>query len=189
MGQDCLWDGEEQHREWTAQLICSSFMSGTRLPLGQRGAIQRIDCTADLLLHSLWDKTASGTGRSKMLVILTLLSKKTLKKILNKGWIMAQYLIHVSTCLYVGPLGQEELDHQKGAPRCSRGSLVPEWRKEQISCAVYPLFCSSLLERQSRPIMKGGANQLWSPISMLLLTFPEAVLSHTEARRISFTRS
>ena len=42
---------------------------------------------------------------------------------LNKGLSMAQYLIHCS--IYVGPLGQEELDHQNGVPPCSRGSLVP----------------------------------------------------------------
>ena len=37
----------------------------TRLPLGQRGARQRIDCTANLLLTFVWDETASGTARSK----------------------------------------------------------------------------------------------------------------------------
>ena len=37
MGRDCLWDSEEQHRKSTAQLICSLFLYGTRLPLGQRG--------------------------------------------------------------------------------------------------------------------------------------------------------
>ena len=71
MGRDCLWDIEEQHREWTAQLICSSLLYGTRLPLGQRGATQRIDCTADLLLNSIWDKTASGTARSSKLMLWT----------------------------------------------------------------------------------------------------------------------
>ena len=46
---------------------------------------------------------------------------------LDKGWSMAHYLIHhCSTCLYVGPLGQEELDYQTSAPLCSRDSLVPE---------------------------------------------------------------
>ena len=37
MGRDCLGVSEEQHRKWTAQLICSSFLFGTRLPLGQWG--------------------------------------------------------------------------------------------------------------------------------------------------------
>ena len=74
MGWDCLWDSQEQHREWTEQLICSLFIYGTRLPIGQQGATQRINGTADLLLPWLWDETSSGTGRSTMLVILTLLS-------------------------------------------------------------------------------------------------------------------
>ena len=71
MGRDCLWDSEEQHREWNGQMICSSPLYGTRLPLGQRGATQRIDCTADLLLNSIWDKTASGTARSSKLMLWT----------------------------------------------------------------------------------------------------------------------
>ena len=71
MGRDCLWDSEEQHREWTGQVICSSPLYGTRLPLGQRGATQRTDCTADLLLDSIWDKTASGTARSSKLMLWT----------------------------------------------------------------------------------------------------------------------
>ena len=53
MGRDCLWDSEEQHRKWTAQLICSLFLCGTRLPLGQRGATQGMECNVyffDLLL-------------------------------------------------------------------------------------------------------------------------------------------
>ena len=45
---------------------------------------------------------------------------------LNKELSMAQYLIHCSTCISAGPLGQEELYNQNGAPCCSRGSLVPE---------------------------------------------------------------
>ena len=113
MGQDCLWDSEKQHREWTEQLICSLFMYGMRLLLGVQRATQRIYCTADLLLVYVWNKTVSETRRSTMLVILTL-------------WSVAQYLINFSTCLYAGPLGQDKLDHQKGAPRSSRGSLVPE---------------------------------------------------------------
>ena len=37
-GRDCLWDSEEEDWEWTVQLICSSLLYGTRLPLGQQGA-------------------------------------------------------------------------------------------------------------------------------------------------------
>ena len=40
MGQDYPWDSEEQHRKWTAQLICSSFF--------------------------VFDETASGTVRSNI---------------------------------------------------------------------------------------------------------------------------
>ena len=95
IGQHCLWDSEEQEWEWTAQLICSSFLYGTRLPLGQRGAKQR----KDIPFHSL--------------------------------------------------------------------------------------SCSSLSQRQSRPIQKWGADQLYSPFSVMLLAVPEAVLSHTKVWRIS----
>ena len=40
-----------------------------------RDAYGWIDCTADLLLPSLWDKTAFATVRSTMLEITTLLSQ------------------------------------------------------------------------------------------------------------------
>ena len=63
-GKDCLWDREEQHRGKTAQVICSSLLYGTRLPLGQRGATQRIDCVSRSAPPSLWYETAYGTGRS-----------------------------------------------------------------------------------------------------------------------------
>ena len=33
----------------------SSLLYGTRLPLGQQGATQKMDCTADLLLIVVWD--------------------------------------------------------------------------------------------------------------------------------------
>ena len=42
------------------------------------------------------------------------------------------------------------------APCCLRGSLVPYKSEEQISCAVHFLCCSSLSQRQSRPIQKQG---------------------------------
>ena len=53
MGQDCLWDSEEQDWVWTAKLICSLFWYGTRLPLGQQGAKQRIDSSTQLCCSSL----------------------------------------------------------------------------------------------------------------------------------------
>ena len=54
MGQDCLWDSEKQDWEWTAQLICSSFWYGSRLPLGQRGAKQILDGLAQICCSSLF---------------------------------------------------------------------------------------------------------------------------------------
>ena len=52
---DCFWDSKEQHRECTDQLICSSFMHGTRIistniPIPRGGLVN--------------DKTASGRARS-----------------------------------------------------------------------------------------------------------------------------
>ena len=70
--------------------------------------------------------------------------------------------------------GQEELYCQNGAPDCFRGSIIPEWKKEQIRCSVYPLCCSSLLQRQCHPITKGGADKLCSTSYRWLLNDPEA---------------
>ena len=39
---------------------------------------------------------------------------------------------------------------------CPRGSLVPYKNKEQVSCAVHFLCCSSLSQMQFRPIQKWG---------------------------------
>ena len=35
------------------------------------------------------------------------------------------FLVLAQTLIYVGPLGQEGLYHQRCVPRCARGSLVP----------------------------------------------------------------
>ena len=42
---------------------CSSVLYWMRLPLGQRGAKQRMDWTSDLIFTFVWDETASGTMR------------------------------------------------------------------------------------------------------------------------------
>ena len=78
---------------------------------------------------------------------------------LNKGLGTTQYSILCETCLNLGPLGHESLYHQHCAPSCFRGSLVQKWKK---TCAFYALYCSLWSQRQSRPIMKGGADQLCS---------------------------
>ena len=71
---------------------------------------------------------------------------------------MAGYKILWSTCVYVGPMGQGGLDHQKKF--------------------------SSLFQRQSCAIMKGGADQVGSLSSVLLLAVPEAVLSHKKGESV-----
>ena len=58
-GTDLLTPHEEQHRKWTAQLICSSFLYGTRLPLTQRGAKQRINIPFYSLYCSLLSQRQS----------------------------------------------------------------------------------------------------------------------------------
>ena len=116
--------------------------------------MERKEILAELMLLAfLWDETASGTARRNTEDRLHSCSAPCFnmgqdclwnreehnigdinpfvpadldQDKLNKGWSVAQYLIHCSTCLYVGPLGQEKLDHQNAAPCCSRGSLVPE---------------------------------------------------------------
>ena len=72
------------------------------------------------------------------------------------------------------------------------GTRLPmgQWGAKQIIyIPFHSLCCSSLSQRQSRPIQKRGADQLCSPFSVLLLAVPEAVSSHTKVRRISSTRS
>ena len=51
-----------------------------------------------------------------------------------------------------------------------RGILSPKW-------------CSLLFQRESRPRIMGGADQLCSIYSVLLLAVPEAVSSHSKRRR------
>ena len=97
MGRDCLWDNEDQPRE-CAQLIRVSLYYGMRLPLEQQGATQRRDCTADLLLPSLWDKTASGTGRS--IFFGDLMLRKLEQRI--RFSVILNILVNLR---FVGPLG------------------------------------------------------------------------------------
>ena len=129
MGRDCLWDSEEQDWEWTAQLICSSFWYGTRLPLGRRGAKQRIDSSADLLLVFVWDKTVSGTARSK--------TKSGLP-----GWSAPRYCMG-QNCLWDGKEPKIYVLNSWSAPRFSMGQNClwdgeeQDDRKLWISLAVW----------------------------------------------------
>ena len=49
------------------------------------------------------------------------------------------------------------------ATRCPRGSRIPYTSEEQTRCAVYPLFCSLLSQRQSCPIQEQGASVYSGP--------------------------
>ena len=101
-------------------------------------------------------------------------------------------------------MGQDNLWNSEG----TRGPTQTQVEKRNNYPAIHnPLFnlslcrypgtrgrrsttlCSLLFERQFCPIIKGGADHLGSQPSVLLRAIPEAVLSHTRARRISFIRS
>ena len=123
----------------------------------RRGATQGIYCTAELLLPSLWDGTASGTARSTMLGIFILMSLGT--------------NIETSWTKYWGKI------HAK-----SFVQLVSSWRFPWTWGYGSPTLCFSLFQRQFCPIMEGGADQLCSLSSVLLLGVPEAVSSHKERR-------
>ena len=125
--------------------------------------------------------------RSSMLVILTLLSQGTYKRqveqMMEYGLILKP-LFNLPICRTPGTGGIRSLKwgslllHRQSLPRI-------KGRADQ----VFLLSFSSLFQRESCPIMKGVANQLCSPISVWFLAVPEAVSSHTKARRISSTRS
>ena len=82
--------------------------------------------------------------------------------------------------------------YSSSAPCFFHGTRLPLGQrraKQRIYIPFHYLCCSSLSQRQFRPIQKKRADQLCSPFSVLLLAVPEAVLSHTKVRRISLTRS
>ena len=81
------------HQKW-----CSSLLYGTRLPPVPDFIIVW-DCPWNREERNIVDKDPIVPGDLD-------------KDKLNKGWSMAQYSINCSTCLYVGPLGLEKLDHQ-----------------------------------------------------------------------------
>ena len=168
MGQDCLWNSEEPHREWTAQLICTSLLYGTRLPLGQREAAQRMDWTADLLLVYVWDEAASGSAKSNTEDILHSWSAPCLCMEQDCFWNREEHNVGDINPLECGSILNQFFNL----------SLCRSPGTGQIRS---PKGCSSLFQRQSCPRIKGGADQLWSLISVLLLAVLEAVLSHKEA--------
>ena len=92
----------------------SSLFYGKRLPLGQWGVTQEMDCTADLLLVFVWDKTASGTARSNignaMECIFSVLLLPVLEAVLSYTKTRSRSAVQSILNL---------------APCCPRGSLVP----------------------------------------------------------------
>ena len=86
----------------------------TTLPLGQRGARMRMDCTAYLLLVFVWDKTASGTARSKTekrhSIPLPILFLAVAEAVSPHTKMRSRSAVQSIFC---------------DAPRCPRGSLVP----------------------------------------------------------------
>ena len=145
LGQDYLWDSEEQHCEWTAQLICSSLLYGTRLPLGFQGTTQKFDCIADLLLPSIWDETAFLTMRIKTenLSILNPLFKFSLCR---------SPRVNITNIMLI-PVPEAVLSHNEGRSRSAVQSILcgtPRCndqyiKEEQISCSLHSLGCLSLL--------------------------------------------
>ena len=107
-----------------------------------------MDCIADLLLVSVWDRTATGTARSKTenrqlssAMLLLAVPEAFSSHTKTRSRSSVQYIFCVAPC-------------------CPRGSLVPYKNEEQISCAVHSLCCSSLSQMQSCPIQKQGASLL-----------------------------
>ena len=168
-----------------------------------------------MVLAFVWDETASGTARSNTEVRplswsaprfcmgwdrlwdteeLNLgdlnphvpgdLHEHMLNKGFEYGWILNPlFNLYLSWAPRTGVL--------RSPTWCSllfQRQSHPIMKGDQITCAVYRLCCSSLSQRQSCPIIKEGADQPCTLTSVLLIAVPEAILSHTKTRRISFTR-
>ena len=123
------------------------LLYGTRLPLGQRGARQKMDCTADLLLPFVWDETASGTARSKTSVLLYTLPEAVSSHTKARRRSAVQSINFVQN-LFCAPL-------------CTIGSLVPYSSEEHInfnSCQALHCPRGSLVpykseENQINPVL------------------------------------
>ena len=118
--------------------------------------MQRLNCTADLLFPSLWDETASGLKRSNTVDILhkiNLLLPSLLDKTASGA---ARSTMLVILILLSLRQHRDKLNKELG----TNPYYIP------CSTCIYegPLQhkCSSLLQRQSSPMMKQGANQLCS---------------------------
>ena len=99
MVQDCLWNNE--------------------------GVTQKMDCTADLLLVFVWDKTASGTARSNigngMECLFSVLLLPVTEVVSSHTETRSRSAVQSILSL---------------APRCLRGSLVPYKSEEHQFCGA-----------------------------------------------------
>ena len=89
-----------------------------------------------MLLTFAWDKTASGTVRSK-----------TVNGLYSRS---ATCFCMEQDCLWDSQVKNRDYTFHSipyAAPRCPRGSLVSYKNEEQNSCAVHFLCCSSLSQR------------------------------------------
>ena len=109
-----------------------------------------MDCTADLLLTSVWDETASGTARSKTSVLLLTVPEAVSSHTKARSSSAVQSSnFEQNLCL---------------APRCPRGSLVPYNSEEQIS---FNSFCAPRCPRGSLVPYKCEGNQFHPVLASL----------------------
>ena len=107
-------------------------------------------CTPDLLLTFVWDKTASGTARSKTSVVLLTVLEAVLSHTKARSRSTVQSInFEQNLCL---------------APHCPRGSLVPYDNNEQISFNSLPAPCCP---RGSLVPYKNEENQFHPVLALL----------------------
>ena len=117
--------------------------------MGQRGATQKIDCTADLLLVFVWYKTASGTARSNigngLECIFSVLLLAVPEAVSSHAKTRSRSAVQSILSL---------------APRYTRGSLVPYQSEEHQFCGdllTERTVCGMVIEEQPLAL-PGSAN-------------------------------
>ena len=92
------------------QKWCFWLLYGTRLPPVQRGARLRMDCTADLLLVFVWDKTAGSKLKNIHSIPFPMLLLTVPEAVLSHTKTRSRSAVQSIFCV---------------APWCPRGRLVP----------------------------------------------------------------
>ena len=137
----------------------TSLLYGRRLPLGQRGATKKMNCTADLLLifcmerDCLWDSKEQHLGNEMECILSVLLLPVPeavlflVMSLLRVIFVTADYCILTLIFQYrrLSNSASEIFDQLQFY-------LVPYKNVEQISCAVHSKYCSSLSQMKSCPI-------------------------------------